>query len=240
MKKITLVCVGTVHHDLMKFSIEKSLENVKDCEEVLTVSNKKIIDDARYVTIPDDFDIKAYSHFMLKELDQYIHTEFALIIQYDGMAVRKEFWNDDFYKYDYIGAPWPTRFNWIQNDERVGNGGFSLRSKKLLEVLKDRSIFIGNDLRSSNEDAIICQSGSAYLRQVYGIQYAQIELANVFATEWCNPSGNTFGFHGAWNFPLFFSEQETKDYLSHFPQSYWLNDRKDMLDRILSKRNYEL
>ena len=34
-----------------------------------------------------------------------------------------------FFDYDYIGAPWPNNFV-----NRVGNGGFSLRSKKFLEL----------------------------------------------------------------------------------------------------------
>lgn len=235
MKKITLVCVGNVHHDLMKFSIEKSLENVRDCEEVLTISNKQIIDHGTFVELPDEFSIADYNHLMLKELTKFVKTEFALIIQYDGMAVRKEFWNDNFYNYDYIGAPWPARFNWIKDGERVGNGGFSLRSKKLLECLRDKAIHIGNDIRSKNEDAVICQSGSLYLKQVYGIKYAEPELANQFSTEWCNPSGKTFGFHGAWNFPLFFDKETTENYLSQISTDYWLSDRRQMLDKILEK-----
>jgi hypothetical protein len=43
----------------------------------------------------------------------------------------------DFLKYDYIGAPWHRRFN---IPAKVGNGGFSLRSRsKSLELLSSRS-----------------------------------------------------------------------------------------------------
>jgi hypothetical protein len=59
------------------------------------------------------------------------------VVQYDGMAANKMHWSDDYYNYDYIGAPWPDRFTWIRPEEKVGNGGFSLRSMKLIEALRD-------------------------------------------------------------------------------------------------------
>jgi hypothetical protein len=43
----------------------------------------------------------------------------------------------DFLKYDYIGAPWHPRFG---IPAKVGNGGFSLRSRsKLIELLSNHS-----------------------------------------------------------------------------------------------------
>ena len=44
----------------------------------------------------------------------------------------------DFLKWDYIGAPWPLSYEAFVDPFgrhiRVGNGGFSLRSRKFLEV----------------------------------------------------------------------------------------------------------
>jgi len=56
-----------------------------------------------------------------------------LLYQEDTCIFKKNI--DDFIKYDYIGAPWPKN----QNDNRlnVGNGGFSLRSRKhMIEVIE--------------------------------------------------------------------------------------------------------
>ena len=70
------------------------------------------------------------NHLLLKK---YIDTDFCLIIQGDGFVIHPENWTDEFLKYDYIGAPWRNlaHYSFI----RVGNGGFSLRSKKLLKIL---------------------------------------------------------------------------------------------------------
>lgn len=86
---------------------------------------------------------------MIKELNKYIETSYVLIIQYDGFILNPDAWTDEFLEYDYIGAPW-----WYTDDCNVGNGGFSLRSKKLLEILaNDDSI-----LETHPEDHHICRT----------------------------------------------------------------------------------
>ena len=43
-----------------------------------------------------------YSSFILKELNNYIDTDFVLIVQHDGFIINPSSWNDDFLK-----IPWP-------------------------------------------------------------------------------------------------------------------------------------
>jgi hypothetical protein len=81
--------------------------------------------------------------------------------EYNDLLLRIPFWNlfygnklliyqedtflfhnkiDKFLKYDYIGAPW--KLNKHNNKFRVGNGGFSLRTKnKMIECLKKINSF---------------------------------------------------------------------------------------------------
>ena len=55
-----------------------------------------------------------------------------LIIQHDGFILNHKAWDNEFLNYDYIGAP----VYWMGNKLiEVGNGGFSLRSKKLLKII---------------------------------------------------------------------------------------------------------
>lgn len=74
----------------------------------------------------------------MQTLHTRFDTEYALIIQSDGFPLRKglaEFVGC----YDYIGAPWGPA-SWFTNlvfpypKYCVGNGGFSLRSKRLCEM----------------------------------------------------------------------------------------------------------
>lgn len=229
MKPITLMIVGNTHKNMMDFAISKTIQHCSQIEDVVIFDEKKL---------RPNFDIHDYTYFSLKNMWAFVKTDFVLIIQYDGMAANRTKWTDEFLQYDYIGAPWPDRFTWIGKDEKVGNGGFSLRSAKLLDALRDPLIHPRQDPRFANEDAAICQGYSKYLRDKKGIKFAPVELANQFSHEWCNPTGETFGFHGVWNFPLFFTEQECLEYLLDIPVGHWYNDRIEMLRQNCQKKDY--
>ena len=139
--------------------------------------------------------IEKYSDFCLK-LKKYLSNEFVLLVQNDGFIVNPNLWNDDFLNYDYIGAPWNLTF---VPGQRVGNGGFSLRSKKFLEF---SSKF--NSTNGVPEDNFLClyNYDSAVEN---GIKFAPTELASKFAHEYHNPykwyfePSEHFGFHGKEN-----------------------------------------
>ena len=237
MKLITVIIVGSTNKSIMDFAVATTIRYTPHIENVVIFDDKKL---------RPNFNLKDYNFFCLKNMWAFVKTEFALVIQYDGMAANRNAWSEDFLNYDYIGAPWPDRFNWIRKDEKVGNGGFSLRSAKLLESLRDPIIqpnidFTSSieDRRFSNEDASIGQGYSKYLRNKHGIKFASVELANTFSHEWCNPTGETFGFHGMWNFPLFFDEDTVIEHLLDIPKNYWYNDKYEMLIENCHKRGYK-
>jgi glycosyltransferase involved in cell wall biosynthesis len=135
-----------------------------------------------------------YSRFMIKELHKHFNTSHVLTIHTDGYVVNAKAWDNVWLQYDYIGATWGYKDNM-----NVGNGGFSLRSKKLCEVLaKDSSI---DDYHP--EDDKICRKYRPYLEKQYGIKFAPEEVANIFSIEAYGakafPNGNRysgqFGFH---------------------------------------------
>ena len=73
----------------------------------------------------------------------------------------------------------------------MGNGGFSMRSKKLqIALAKDPGIEI-----TSPEDEIICRLYRRYLEKNYGIKFATEEQASRFSFECNEPTQSTFGFH---------------------------------------------
>jgi hypothetical protein len=137
---------------------------------------------------------------MIYDLDRYVETPFCLTIQRDGFVVHPEKWRDEFLKYDYIGAPWSTGQVGADaegNIIRVGNGGFSLRSKKLLGLAGKTGIpFVPAD-GSFNEDYLICcVNRKIYLE--HGCRFADVDVARYFAHEYFVPEimGITpFGFH---------------------------------------------
>src|SRR5262245_61590852 len=69
--------------------------------------------------------LQEYSEFCIKELAKHMIRKHCLIVQEDGYIIRPHLWNPLWLNFDYIGAPW--------GDGVVGNGGFSLRSRRLME-----------------------------------------------------------------------------------------------------------
>jgi hypothetical protein len=84
----------------------------------------------------------------------------VLLVQWDGYVCNPDAWDPAFLDCDYIGAKW----FWHNDAMRVGNGGFSLRSRRLLEALQDPRIAL-----SVVEDETICRTFRPLLERDYGI-----------------------------------------------------------------------
>ncbi len=138
------------------------------------------------------FGISDYSKFCLHKLTNYIDTDFCLIFQDDGFVLNPHCWSEEFYMYDYIGSPWPLYIGWPEEGKQVGNGGFSLRSKKLLEYSKT---LIHHT--TENEDTYLLENRKA-LHEA-GIKIAPVDVARKFSIEnhmdRDHSVHNCFGFH---------------------------------------------
>jgi hypothetical protein len=130
------------------------------------------------------------SPWMLYELYKYVDTDYCLTVHDDGFVINPHLWTNEFLNYDYIGAPWK---NYGQIN-RVGNGGFSLRSKKLINLCRNFSYSHGH------EDGIICINHKKWLES-QNCKFAPVEIAMKFSLESKIPEcdfnlDNCFGFHG--------------------------------------------
>lgn len=137
-------------------------------------------------------DINPYNLFVMKDIYRFIGTNHILFFQNDGYIRNPDAWDDSFLDYDYIGAPWPWEPYKLNP---VGNGGFSLRSKKLCNIL-------GNDNfipAAAPEDVQICVHHRNYLIKNYDIKFAPFDVASRFSVEWHDKYTNQFGFHGKWH-----------------------------------------
>ena len=117
-----------------------------------------------------------YSAFVLKSLARHIDTPFVLLIQWDGYVVNPAAWREEFLACDYIGAKW----FWHSDGMRVGNGGFSLRSRKLLAALQDPRIVL-----TDAEDVTIGRAYRPLLEREYSILFAPESLADAFCQQVC-------------------------------------------------------
>ncbi len=193
-------------------NIERLIQAAEICQKNFEFAEVKLLssiksDHPNIVPIDEIETIEAYSKFAIAEIDAYIDTPHVLIIQYDGFILNPAEWSDTFLDYDYIGAPWlvydmfVNRFGYpkeLLGQRIVGNGGFSLRSKKLISLCArlSRENFFGE---YHAEDAVICVHNRKFLEE-QGIRFAPVSVAEKFSFE---SEGNNnykwngqFGFHG--------------------------------------------
>jgi len=161
--------------------------------ETLLLTDWHIECDARVALIAPIRSKQEYSQFILKELGQYIATPWVPLVQWDGYVVGPSAWTDEFLAYDYIGARWP----FYTDGMAVGNGGFSLRSKRLLNALSSDSAFTPD--ATTGEDELIGRAFRPALETNYGIRFAPEDVADRFSVEIAPTPGPTFGFLGLFN-----------------------------------------
>jgi hypothetical protein len=154
--------------------------------------------------------VAEYSDFLLRCIAEHVHGSHVLIVQWDGFVLDPAAWDPAFLQYDYLGAPWHD----VPGDAGVGNGGFSLRSARLLRALKDPAL-----PPSHPEDLAICRKHRAALEQRHGIRFPPRALAERFAFERTAPSGPTFGFHGLFHFDRVLPPDQLHALLARLPDA---------------------
>jgi hypothetical protein len=219
LKNITAVCVDgrepdEITQDLYRKILEYMVLKVDFCAIKFLAREDPRVDGISFIQIPR-MSRTGYSAFCLRNLSQYVDTDFCLVFQSDGFVLNPEFWSDDFFAYDYIGAPWPSYLEFGPAvGQQVGNGGFSLRSKRLLEATRSieysetryrpsapgaAEITLSRDGELPHEDLIICKYERALI-EAAGLKIAPLDVARRFSHEFPLDAGhtlkNTFGFHG--------------------------------------------
>jgi Protein of unknown function (DUF5672) len=186
MSKLGLPNVTLLFVEGRKYSLaQRALEH---CVNLVDFGAAKIL-------TPELPSVLHHSYYMFTEAYKHVDTEFFLAAQWDGVVWDTAQWDDEYLEYDYIGAPWPDEYlGSATKGMNVGNGGFSLRSRRLYE-------FIANDPefdRWTYEDVEVCRN-QRYRLESHGFKFAPIELAQKFSFESDGPRPATsFGVHGSY------------------------------------------
>lgn len=138
----------------------------------------------RIVRVPE-MDMSRWNLFVNREVPKHIRTDFAMAVHEDGFIINPGLWKPEFVGYDYIGAPWP--------DGTVGNQGFSIESRKMLQT--KLSIPPSSDDDGTPSDNFLCVKHRDWL-QKRGIRFAPQAVAERFSTEMYGDEKPSFGFHG--------------------------------------------
>ncbi|HEV7412719.1 MAG TPA: DUF5672 family protein, partial [Casimicrobiaceae bacterium] len=204
---LTLCCIDTANHALAARALRRSAIGIRFARSLFLTD--RIVDEPgiEVRTISPLASRDDYSRFVLASLLDHVDTPHVLLVQWDGYALNPAGWRGDFLDCDYIGAKW----FWAPEGQRVGNGGFSLRSRRLLEALRDPRIVL-----TEAEDVTIGRTFRNLLEREHAIRFATENQADQFAFEAAYPIGLPFGFHGLYNFCRVVPEDELTALVVHF------------------------
>lgn len=200
LPQVTLIAVTSVN-------ISATIAALKESMAQIGFGSAKLLTDRAPAQIPEGIEwvsiaplasAQAYSDFILHHLADHVATPYCLLIQWDGHVLDADRWLPEFLGYDFVGASWPQ----FVDGHDVGNGGFSLRSRALLEACRDPGF-----RPSHPEDLAIGRHNRDWL-EAQGLRFAPRALADTFASERAGNSATSFGYHGVWQMPGILGRQK--------------------------------
>jgi len=205
LESVTLLCVDCVNPAAAAKAMAYSLRGLDfGAAILLTDGQAPAVSGVARVRIPKLESVDAYNRFMLDEAHKYVPTAHCLSVQADGFLLHADRWIDEFLDYDYVGAPWPPNHTWAA-PHFVGNSGFCLRSKRLMEAtagVLDTPTCQGflDKWQRPIDDIATCTVARPWLENL-GMRFAPVDVAWRFARELPLPERawgltDCLGFHG--------------------------------------------
>jgi hypothetical protein len=107
LTNITLWCLNGVNPEVGVQALRYSMKSL-EFKKALLFSHIKPINltpDIEFIKI-DKIDHTMSSYFSMKGIHSYIDSDYSLSIHDDGFVINPHLWDDKWFDYDYIGAPW--------------------------------------------------------------------------------------------------------------------------------------
>ena len=228
LREVTLLAADSLSVRLTAKGIERSMAACAFGEVALLTDQAMTAESSAAEALPvrriaplasrDD-----YSAFAIKRLVEHVQTSHVLLVQWDGFVVAPAAWDPAFLSFDYVGARWW----WQKPGTDVGNGGFSLRSRRLLDALADPRF---EPQAGMPEDELICRVWRPVLERDYLIRFAPSSVADRFSQERAAQPTATFGFHGAFNLPRFLDDAALEEVALLLPAP--LFDRAETIEMV--------
>ena len=212
LPNVTLAIVDTVNHELARMAVAACMAQA-EFGETIGLSDKVLGTSMGIPVEAKTLDEAVWLYWY--KVPKYVETSHMLFVQWDSWILNPEAWTDEFLEYDYVGAPW-----WYEDGKNVGNGGFSLRSTRLMRHVganPEKYPF------ATAEDDQLCRVHREAL-EAEGFRWAPEDLAYRFSREvtgWERPD-KSFGFHGLFTWPLHMTPAQIGERAQHF-NDYILN-----------------
>lgn len=226
---VTLVAIDTICHELTALAVKECLDKaqfgaVRICTDDRASFQSRI--DSEFIEVATFASVDEVMGYLWYQIPRSVATSHALIVQWDSGIVSQAQWSERFLAYDYVGAPW----GWHGDKYEVGNGGFSLRSRRLMQHVAERrqDFPLGRP-----EDDQLCRHYRPDLERA-GFRWAPTDLALQFSFERTGFSGidRHFGYHGVFNWPRVFSTTALHERTLLMLKNKYLNQPKHLVELL--------
>ena len=104
LPEVTLCAMDSVQVKATLKAMEYSMKEIVFADAVIITDKRPLSmpKGIRYEHIDKLCNIDDFNYKTVYDLGDYIHTQFALLVHYDGFVVHPEKWRDEFLDYDYI------------------------------------------------------------------------------------------------------------------------------------------
>lgn len=226
LSNVTLLFVETRAHDITKRVIDDCLMKA-NFGDVLIYSDQPAripVPGARYELVPDFPNKRLAGQFYYAAAMEKVETDFALLMEWDAGIIDPINWKPEFLGYDYIGAPWNT-----SDDMKVGNGGFTIMSKRFGHFLcRNRAAF------PVCTDWDICRTRRPQINlRPENFTWAPYALAQDFSWELAPRSPVSFGWHGAFHWHATLDREEL------VTRAKLMTETKYLLDKMVDIFRYD-
>lgn len=222
-ESVTIVCISDIEISKSAAALSISIKKTKAKRAIVFTSRIKkwresinlyIKDQSgielKFIEVDPIDSLQSYSTLVEHNIGPKLHTSHCLIIQHDGFVLNANAWRDYMLTYDYVGAPFLPRIkdkNYSRDEEgrfwSIGNGGFSLRSKRLLLAAYHYQLSDNFQYTNGHEDGFFCVLHRYFLEQ-NGFVWADTVEAQCFSLEKLSVSTfisllfniQPFGLHG--------------------------------------------
>jgi Protein of unknown function (DUF5672) len=227
---VTLVAVDTICHELAALAIRECADQAQFGAIQIHTDDpapfRRLGIDAAFIDAAPFRSLNAVMRYLWYDVPPHVQTSHALTVQWDSGIVSPAQWSAGFLGCDYVGAPW----GWHGDEYEVGNGGFSLRSRRLMHYIADhRQEFpLGHP-----EDDLLCRHYRPALERA-GFQWASTDMALRFSFERTGFSGleRHFGYHGIFNWPRVFSVASLHERIQLMLGNPYLKQPKHLLELL--------
>ncbi len=189
--RISYLIIDSLQHQMAQHALNVSQHLFPLTNRIVFSDIEEGWDATKFIQIPKITSIEAYNELLLTEAWKHVETDFIQVIQWDGHVINPKAFRPEFLGVDYIGAVWPHH-----KTRRIGNGGFSLRSKRLMKVVHSLLTKVPN-WQNQPEDELICRTLGEHLESEHNVEFAKGMMAQNYSMEWDFDFGDLpFGFHG--------------------------------------------